>query len=141
MIIRESGKHMQYSWPPSGQPGPRKFYRLPPFLSMALPEPTVTAEYEDGCFPRPSVLMIKKLKCVPFVPSENEQRFLGRPTRSLVTRANMLLYIYIYIYIYIRYTRERPATHCTGFWVGPRAGLDGRKISSPPGFDRGPSSP
>jgi len=25
--------------------------------------------------------------------------------------------------------------------VGPRAGLDGRKISSPPGFDSGPSSP
>jgi hypothetical protein len=25
--------------------------------------------------------------------------------------------------------------------VGPRAGLDGRKISSPPGFDPGPSSP
>ena len=25
--------------------------------------------------------------------------------------------------------------------MGPRAGLDGRKISSPPGFDLGPSSP
>ena len=25
--------------------------------------------------------------------------------------------------------------------MGPRAGLDGRKISSPPGFDHGPSSP
>jgi len=25
--------------------------------------------------------------------------------------------------------------------VGPRAGLDGRKISSPPGFDPEPSSP
>jgi len=25
--------------------------------------------------------------------------------------------------------------------VGPRAGLDGRKISSTPGFDPGPSSP
>jgi len=25
--------------------------------------------------------------------------------------------------------------------VGPRAGLDGRKISSPPGFDAGMSSP
>ena len=35
---------------------------------------------------------------------------------------------------------ERPGTHCTGGWVGPRAGLDGRKISSPPGFDPGPSS-
>ena len=32
-------------------------------------------------------------------------------------------------------------THCTGGLVGPRAGLDGRKISSPPGFDPGPSSP
>ena len=30
--------------------------------------------------------------------------------------------------------RERPGTHCTGGWVGPRAGLDGRKISFPPGF-------
>jgi len=25
--------------------------------------------------------------------------------------------------------------------MGPRAGLDGRKFSSPPGFDPGPSSP
>jgi hypothetical protein len=39
------------------------------------------------------------------------------------------------------YPRERPGTHCTRGWVGPRAGLDGRKISSPPGFDPGPSSP
>ena len=31
--------------------------------------------------------------------------------------------------------------HFIGGWVGPRAGLDGRKISSPPGFDPGPSSP
>ena len=23
------------------------------------------------------------------------------------------------------YPRERPGTHCTGGWVGPRAGLDG----------------
>jgi hypothetical protein len=33
------------------------------------------------------------------------------------------------------YPRERPGTHFTGGWVGPRAGLEGRKISSPPGFD------
>jgi len=39
------------------------------------------------------------------------------------------------------YPRERPGTHCMGGWVGPRAGLDRRKFSSPPGFDRGPSSP
>jgi len=39
------------------------------------------------------------------------------------------------------YPRERPGTQFTGGWVGPRAGLDGRKISSPPGFDPGPSSP
>ena len=32
---------------------------------------------------------------------------------------------------------ERLGTNCTGGWVGPRAGLDGRKISSPPGFDPG----
>ena len=32
------------------------------------------------------------------------------------------------------YPRERPGTHFTGDWVGPRAGLDGQKISSPPGF-------
>ena len=37
--------------------------------------------------------------------------------------------------------RERPGTHCPGGWVGPRAGLAGRKISSPPGFEPGPSSP
>jgi len=28
------------------------------------------------------------------------------------------------------YPRERPGTHFTGGWVGPRASLDGRKISS-----------
>ena len=39
------------------------------------------------------------------------------------------------------YPEERPGTHCTGASVCPTAGLDGRKISSPPGFDRGPSSP
>ena len=39
------------------------------------------------------------------------------------------------------YHRERPGTHFTGGWVGPRAGLDGRKISSPSGFDPGPSNP
>jgi len=36
------------------------------------------------------------------------------------------------------YTRERPGIHFTGCWAEPRAGLDGRKISSPPGFDPGP---
>jgi len=39
------------------------------------------------------------------------------------------------------YPRESPGTHFTGGWVGPRAGLDGQKISSPPGVDPGPSSP
>ena len=34
------------------------------------------------------------------------------------------------------YPREIPGTHCTGSWVGPRAGLDGcRKSRPPPGFD------
>jgi len=37
--------------------------------------------------------------------------------------------------------RERPGTHCAVGWVGPRAGLDGRKISSPPGFDPEPPNP
>jgi len=32
------------------------------------------------------------------------------------------------------YLRERFGTHFTGGCVGPRAGLDGRKISSPPEF-------
>jgi hypothetical protein len=32
------------------------------------------------------------------------------------------------------YPRERPGTHFTGGWVGPRAGLERRKVSSPPGF-------
>ena len=27
------------------------------------------------------------------------------------------------------YPQERPGTHCTGGWVGPRASLDRRKIS------------
>jgi len=39
------------------------------------------------------------------------------------------------------YPRERTGTHFTVGWVGPRAGLDRRKISSPPGFDPRPSSP
>ena len=39
------------------------------------------------------------------------------------------------------YPRERHGTHFTGGWVGPRAGLDGRKFSSSTGFDPGPSSP
>ena len=39
------------------------------------------------------------------------------------------------------YHRERTGTHFTGGWVGPRAVLNGRNISSPPGFDPGPSSP
>jgi len=29
------------------------------------------------------------------------------------------------------YPRERPGTHCTGDWVGPRAGLDGCETSRP----------
>ena len=34
------------------------------------------------------------------------------------------------------YPRERPGTHCTGGWVGPRAGLDRcEKSRPPPGFD------
>ena len=33
------------------------------------------------------------------------------------------------------YPRERPGTHCTGGWVGPRAGLDGRGKSPLPGFN------
>ena len=32
-------------------------------------------------------------------------------------------------------------TRFTGGWVGPRAGLDGRKIASPPGFDPGGDEP
>jgi len=39
------------------------------------------------------------------------------------------------------YPRESNGTHFTGGWVGPSVGLDGRKISSQPGFDPGPSSP
>jgi hypothetical protein len=34
------------------------------------------------------------------------------------------------------YPRERPGTHCTEGWVGPRVGLDRRGKSRPtPGFD------
>jgi len=34
------------------------------------------------------------------------------------------------------YLRERPGTHCTEGWVGPRAGLDRcGKSRPPPGFD------
>jgi len=38
------------------------------------------------------------------------------------------------------YPWERPGTHFTEGWVGPRAGLDRRKISSLQEFDPGPSS-
>jgi len=38
------------------------------------------------------------------------------------------------------YTRGRPGIHFTGGWLGPLAGLDGRKISFPPGFHPGPSA-
>ena len=30
---------------------------------------------------------------------------------------------------------KRPGTHCTGGWVGPRAGMDGCGKSPSPGFD------
>jgi hypothetical protein len=33
------------------------------------------------------------------------------------------------------YPQERPGTHCTGGWVGSRAGLDRCGISPPPDFD------
>jgi len=39
------------------------------------------------------------------------------------------------------YLLERPGTRFTGGWVGCRTDLDGRKISSPPGFDPERSSP
>ena len=40
------------------------------------------------------------------------------------------------------YPRERPGTHCTGGWVGPRAGLDGCGKSRPLRDSiPGPSSP
>ena len=36
----------------------------------------------------------------------------------------------------VLYPRERPGTHCTGGWVGPRVGPDGRAENlAPPGFD------
>jgi len=37
--------------------------------------------------------------------------------------------------------RERPGIHCTGDWVGPRAGLDWRKNSPHLDSIPGPSSP
>jgi len=37
--------------------------------------------------------------------------------------------------------REKRGTHFTGGWVGSKAGLDGRNISSTPGLDPGTSSP
>ena len=36
------------------------------------------------------------------------------------------------------YPRERPGTHCTGGWVGPRAGLDGCGTNKIYKCDRGP---
>ena len=40
------------------------------------------------------------------------------------------------------YPRKRPGTHCTGGWVGPRSGVDGRGKSRPsPGFDPQISQP
>ena len=39
------------------------------------------------------------------------------------------------------YPREGPGTHCTGGWVGPRAGLDGCGKSRPPTEIRSPDRP
>jgi hypothetical protein len=39
------------------------------------------------------------------------------------------------------YPRERPGTHCTGGWVGPRVGLDVCKKISPPTGIRFPDRP
>jgi len=39
------------------------------------------------------------------------------------------------------YPRETPGTHCTGGWLVPRAGLEGRKISPHRHSIPGPSSP
>jgi hypothetical protein len=40
------------------------------------------------------------------------------------------------------YPRERPGTHCTGVWVGPRAGVDVCEKSLPRrDSNPGPSSP
>ena len=39
------------------------------------------------------------------------------------------------------YPREKAGTHCTGGWLGPRAGLNGRKISPQRDSIPGPSSP
>ena len=39
------------------------------------------------------------------------------------------------------YLREKPGTHFIGGWLGPRAGLDGRKISPHRDSIPGPSSP
>ena len=39
------------------------------------------------------------------------------------------------------YPREKPGTHCTGGWVGPRAGLDRRGKSAPPTGIRSPDCP
>ena len=39
------------------------------------------------------------------------------------------------------YPRERPGTHCTGGWVGPRAGLDRGRKSGPPTGIRSPDRP
>jgi hypothetical protein len=41
----------------------------------------------------------------------------------------------------VLYPRERPGTHCTGGCLGPRAGLDGWKISPHRDSIPGPSSP
>jgi len=38
------------------------------------------------------------------------------------------------------YHRERPGTHCTGDWMGPRVGLDGCGKSRPTGI-RSPDHP
>ena len=40
----------------------------------------------------------------------------------------------------VLYPRERPGTHCTGGWVGPRAGLDRCEKFAPTGI-RSPDRP
>jgi hypothetical protein len=68
------------------------------------------------------VVIIMKVKAVPL-----QERGLVLPFRDLGARMGCL----ISITPRPLYPRERPGTHCTRGWVGPRAGLDVCEKSRP----------
>jgi hypothetical protein len=65
-----------------------------------------TSNVKQSCYRPEQALRVDRGIALPF-------RDLGARRGCVVSITSWLLY-----------PRERPSTHCTGGWVGPRAGLD-----------------